>query len=542
MRLPRVTQLTEDQKSIYLYAPTDKHILVHGPPGTGKTLIACLRAIELQKRKVPVVLGMFNRVLSKYSANVADGQAMPSQTVLMWFRNWWKKCGLPPHPATTGGIVIQSTYGQNDQLKAVGARWNPNEWRPWGGGRAGAWIIDAEKYFAEPERFRNWTLWHEPPSVDDDSYQIDWSEVAKHIMNHDSVIPDDMLNLGTLLVDEGQDFAPGFYKMLRQISALSADPGRKVAHPLRCFVLADENQQLTEQNSTLQQIAEALKIAESNRYLLLDNFRNSKEIAELARHFFADVGVLPRLPVRSSATPSYAAVGNQTDIVDRIKIWLTNNPGKEVGVLAFTDDARHSLAAALKLICEEMRGRKITVQTYSWKSRQENKVDNLLFDKQDVVTVLNTQSCKGLEFDAVFVVNLHEAQIGIYGPDRFKMQMFVAVSRARDWVSLLDSGPRAQTGTYYECLPGPEFLERENIAEASKPRKLSAKPVAPPASGEVSDWESELLKLAKKRDFSINDRRSKGGAVWVNGGNELARLLEPLGFAYSAKREGWWRK
>ena len=188
-----------------------------------------------------------------------------------------------------------------------------------------------------------------------------------------------------------------------------------------------------------------------------------------------------------------------------------------------------------------MRGRKITVQTYSWKSRQENKVDNLLFDKPDVVTVLNTQSCKGLEFDAVFVVNLHEAQIGIYGPDRFKMQMFVAVSRARDWVSLLDSGLRAQTGTYYECLPGPKFLDREKITEAAKPRKLPSKPTSPPASAEASDWESELLKLAKKQGFSINDRRPKGGAVWVNGGNELARLLEPLGFAYSAKREGWWR-
>ena len=165
-----------------------------------------------------------------------------------------------------------------------------------------------------------------------------------------------------------------------------------------------------------------------------------------------------------------------------------------------------------------------------------------MFDKPDVVTVLNTQSCKGLEFDAVFVVNLHEAQIGIYGPDRFKMQMFVAVSRARDWVSLLDFGPRAQTGTYYECLPGPEFLERENIAEAIKPRKLPAKPAALAAPGEAADRESELLQLAKKRGLSVNDRRPQGGAVWVNGGNELSRLLEPLGFRYSAKREGWWRK
>ena len=582
MRLPKITQLTEEQKRVYFYTPDDKHVLVHGPPGTGKTLIACFKAIELQKKKVPVVLGMFNRVLSKYSSNVAAGQAMPTQTVLMWFRDWWKKSGLPPHPAIAGRMVVQAPFDQNDQLRAAGARWNPTEWRPWGRGR-GAWTIDAEKYWVNPELFAEWKLWHEPPSVDNDPNQIDWSEVAKHIMDHESAVPDSMLNRGTLLVDEGQDFPPGFYKTLRQISALSADPARKVAHPLRCFVLADENQQITEQNSTLKQIAEALKIADENKYLLLDNFRNSKEIAELARQFFADVGVQPRLPSRTSATPSYACVTSHSEVVQRIKIWLTNNPGKEVGVLVFSDATRSSLVTALQGALGGMRGREITVQTYSWKTRQENKAENLLFDTPDVVTVLNAQSCKGLEFDAVFIIDLHEAPIGLYGPDRFKMQMFVAVSRAREWVSLVDSGGQARTGTYYECLPGDEFLERENAAQALKSGKSTAsrvyveyqpttekEPNAPvdsrtqdrsptqpavvqapaskkaggtgAASRATSDWESELLKLEKNKTLSVIDHRPKGGAVWVYGGNELARFLEPLGFKYVAKRDGWWRK
>jgi len=556
MRLPKITQLTEDQKRVYLYAPTNKHVLVHGPPGTGKTLIACLRAIELQKKKVPVVLGMFNRVLAKYSSNVSDGQAMPSQTVLTWFRNWWKESGLPPHPAVAGRMIVQADFDQNDRLKAAGARWSPSEWRPWGRGK-GAWTIDSEKYWANPEPYAKWKLWHEPPSSDKDTNEIDWTEVAKHIMENERDVPDSMLELGTLLVDEGQDFPPGFYKTLRQISALSADPDRKVAHPLRCFVLADENQQITEQNSTLKQIAEALKIGDENKYLLLDNFRNSKEIAELARQFFADVGVLPRLPSRSSATPSYACVNSHSEVVQRIKIWLTNNPGQEIGVLVFSDATRSSLVTALQGALGGMRGREITVQTYSWKTRQENKAGDLLFDTPDVVTVLNAQSCKGLEFDAVFIIDLHEAQIGLYGPDRFKMQMFVAVSRGREWVSLLDSGRQARSGKYYECLPGDEFLERENASQALKTAKSTpkrAKPavsnpsVAPKASGVVSpspqdpDWESELLKLAKKGVLSISDSRLKGGAIWVNGGDEVARFVEPLGFVYSAKRKGWWRK
>jgi hypothetical protein len=529
---------------------------VHGPPGTGKTLIACLRAIELQKKKVPVVLGMFNRVLSKYSSNVADCKAMPSQTVQMWFRSWWKNSGLPPHPAITGRMVVQAPFDQNDHLKAAGARWNPTEWRPWARGR-GAWTIDAEKYWANPERFTKWKLWHEPPSVDMDPNQIDWSEVSEHIMNHESAVADSMLDLGTVLIDEGQDFPPGFYKTLRQISALSTDPERKVAHPLRCFVLADENQQITAQNSTLKQIAEALKIADNNKYLLLDNFRNSKEIAELARQFFADVGVLPRLPSRSSSTPSYVCVDSHSEVVQRIQIWLTNNPGKEVGVLVFSDATRSSLVTALRGALGKIRSRDITIQTYSWETRKENKAEDLLFDTPDVVTVLNTQSCKGLEFDAVFIVDLHEAKIGLYGPDRFKMQMFVATSRAREWLCLVDSGQHAQTGGYYEHLPSDKFLERENTAKALKTRKSTDKSAQPSvskasaskkaaetisSSPTTADWESELLKLEKKGIFSVSDHRPKGGAVWVNGGNELARFMEPLGFKYSAKRDGWWRK
>jgi DNA helicase-2/ATP-dependent DNA helicase PcrA len=558
LRLPKIRQLTEEQKKVYLYAPTDKHVLVHGPPGTGKTLIACLRAIELQKKKVPVMLGMFNRVLAKYSSNAAEDGVMPSQTVMVWFREWWKASALPPHPNNPGKIAIQAPFEQNDLIRAAGGRWHPGEWRPWGGGK-GAWVVDSEAYFADPGAFATWRLWHEPPVADGKRDGIDWAGVAKHILDHEECIPDKTLELGTLLIDEGQDFPPGFYKTLRQISALATARGKRISHPPRCFVLADENQQITEENSTLQQIAETLRITKDNRYLLLDNFRNSKEIAELARAFFADVGVLPRLPARSSERPILSLVGNHADVVERIKVWFINNPGKEVGVLVFDDSTRSSMTDALKQSLGRMRGRNITIQTYSWKTRHENKAQDLLFDAPDVVTVLNMQSCKGLEFDAVFVVDVHQAQIGTYGPDRFKMQMFVAVSRAREWVNLIDSGPRAGAGACFAHLPGPEFLERETEAVKTHARRLAGESAAPGARkvepAEVrggSDakgrrdaadrWFAELQKLAKNKALQVNDRRASGGAIWVNGGIELAPLLEPLGLAYSDKRSGWWRK
>jgi superfamily I DNA and RNA helicase len=213
--------------------------------------------------------------------------------------------------------------------------------------------------------------------------------------------------------------------------------------------------------------------------------------------------------------------------------------------------------SALQNSLEGLRGRSVTIQTYSWKSRRENKAEDLKFDVPDVVTVLNVQSCKGLEFDAVFIVDMHQAQIGIYGPDRFKMQMFVAVSRGRDWVSLIDSGPRAGIGPHMECLPSKEFLDHEDQSAGRKSKTASSsvnvKPERPrniehdkaktsSTLDQGEDWEAALAKLKTKLGLMTRDMRPVGGALWVDGGRQLRAVLEPLGFDYSEKREGWWRK
>lgn len=552
MRLPRIRDLTEEQKRVYLYAPTDKHVLVHGPPGTGKTLIACLRAKELGKRGAPYVLGMFNRVLAKYSSNASGEGEMQSQTLVIWFRKWWQRSGLPPHNAAGGQILIQAPFEDNDKLKQAGATWSPDPWRPWGRKR-GAWKISADQYFASPEAFRKWTLWHEPPIVDGNAYRIAWDEVARHILEHEDSIPDDALDIGTLLIDEGQDFPPGFYKTLQVMCAIAGSRKGRIKHPPRCFVLADENQQITEDNSTLEEIATALKVAAEHRYTLLDNFRNSREIAELARSFFNDVGVLPRLPSRSSERPVFTMLRSRAQAVERIRNWVRNNPGKETGVFVFDEGTRDALTRELTTALQGTKGRSITVQTYSWKSRDQNPVANLQFDVGDVVTVLNMQSCKGLEFDAVMIVGMSEARIGLYGPDRFRMQMFVAVSRGREWVHLMDIDNGGPPPAYTGCLPGPDVLEREVPpgTGASATATPSPRVTTPAGAGQAAgsarrapdeDWRTALARLVRSESLVVDDRSENGGAIWVQGGRQLEGRLKPLGFTYSEKRSAWWRK
>jgi len=556
MRVPKMTQLTKEQKNVYLYAPIDQDVLVEGPPGTGKTVIACQRAFELGKRGVPVVLGMFNAVLRQYASKAGDDKKLPSQTVHRWFSEWWRSSGLPPRRGPEVKVRILAPYEEKDHAKELGARWDNSAWRP-KARKPGAWVMDGDLYHEKRALLPpDWETAHDPPKLEGGLW-IDWEAVYAHISEHDTSLVDSALSQGAVLIDEGQDFPPAFYKALRLLSACGAARGStKVPHPVRCFVLADENQQLTEYNSTLDQIATALKVAPEHRYKLLDNFRNTKQIAELARSFFNDVGVLPNLPRRSGPKPTFVAVGDQPALVQRVKTWVVNNPGKEVGVLTFSEPGREALYRQLEEILSTVRGREIRLQTYSSRTWQENKAKDLVFDEGDVVTVLNLQSCKGLEFDAAFIADLHQSRMAQQAADRFKMQMFVAVSRARESVTLIDSGPQAGIGEYVELLPDERVLDREagtlGKPKASLPATGGQTKVQPAASRSASprskgdipaNWEASVRDLVKQLKLDSDDKRSRpGGSYWVFGGHDLAKHLEPLGFQYAAKRSGWWRK
>lgn len=542
MRMPKLREMTAEQKAVYLYAPNDAHVLVSGPPGTGKTVIAALRAAELKKRGVPVALGMYSRVLVKYAAGAPgdDSEALV-RTVFEWFREWWNAAELPPHPAG-GPICVELPFKDKDAVKAAGARWHEHQWRPWQQ-RTGTWVVDYDVWAKAPERFSGWRLWQSAPCVPEAEDQIDWKAVYDHVMEHDEDLSDASLSVGTLLIDEGQDFAPWFYKLLGLLAVIGASRPT-VSHPLKCFVLADENQQLTEYNSTLNEIQAGLKIAPKNRFPpLLDNFRNTHEIAEVARAFFDDVSALPRLPTRRGERPLYTEGIPSGDCVQQILTWIINHPGKNAGVLVFKEQKRDALQKALSKAVGGIEGRTVSVQSYSWETRKANRVENLVFDVPDVISVLNMRSCKGLEFDAVFIVDLHDAQIGLYGASRFRMQMFVAVSRAREWVQLLETQKDRSTAPFYAELPSSAILPRETWKKALPParavRQIPAVPVQERKAA-LEDWETWARAFARKRGCANEDLRPRG-CFWLYAPAEDSAELTKRGFQYSARRQGWWR-
>ena len=72
------------------------------------------------------------------------------------------------------------------------------------------------------------------------------------------------------------------------------------------------------------------------------------------------------------------------------------------------------------------------------------------------MTVINQQSCKGLEFDAVFIPEIQSVSIDESNLDVFKMNMYVMCSRARVSLCLLYSSTGEDLPRIIKYLPNLE--------------------------------------------------------------------------------------
>lgn len=75
--------------------------------------------------------------------------------------------------------------------------------------------------------------------------------------------------------------------------------------------------------------------------------------------------------------------------------------------------------------------------------------------------------------------------------------------------------------------------------------RIKARIAGPSLSQERLQWEQKARDLAQVHGLKIIDRRKDGGAFWVSVNRQkpaIAQGLQELGFHYSAKRGGFWRK
>lgn len=481
MRMPNARQISEEQQDVFEDAPIIGNVLVSGPPGTGKTVIAFLRAQALAKKKTEVTVLMYNRVLRRYTENVAreiEGNVV-SKTMHSWLPEWWRKhqiiqeseIGFIVEPPKPSKVYLNSPFSDKEEVKSVGGRWD---------GKVKKWYVSREAYELEPIKFMKWPEFvspEQPPNADkiylqctfDEKEQVksagarydpaerkwwvtqeqvnqtpekfqkwidprfnfeppelerwiyDWETMLDQYTELDEEV---VIDWGHLIIDEAQDFSPETFKFLR-------GAGRSMEHG-GITILADENQRLQEgHNSSLEDIRHNLKIKADREFRLTKNFRNTKPIAELAKHFYTGLSTgVPESPDKSGGLPKFISVKEQEKQVEYIRNYLQFRGAQEVAVIVDSDADREFYLDKLSELLPTYH-----VQHYS--SSKPLSSEELKFDTQGVITILNRRSCKGLEFDTVFVPDLQNFSFNDSDLTTFNMNMYVMCSRARSELVLM---------------------------------------------------------------------------------------------------------
>ena len=258
-----------------------------------------------------------------------------------------------------------------------------------------------------------------------------------------------------LIIDEGQDMAPGFYRTLICLGYRNI------------FVAADQNQQIRiNENSSRQDLENELDIDTDRVIKLKRNFRNNYGIARLAREFYTGsvVNEPPQLPDRRGGIhiPKLYTYGSQPEIhiliARRIVRTFQTDRRKLLGVITPNNKVRKKYFDTLKEARNVLNENSLPIYTYPFEHRQEVRFN------QGGIVVLNAKSCKGLEFDTAILADIHEHSIFRNDQDDTKKLFYVMVSRARDAVFLLMKRGEAQL--IENLLPNnEEVLQRKKLGQ-----------------------------------------------------------------------------
>lgn len=249
--------------------------------------------------------------------------------------------------------------------------------------------------------------------------EINWARVEE--MVQETLHGEDPPQAPFLVIDEGQDMPRGFYNAL-------VDLGFD-----RFFVVADQNQQIKEANSSRQDIADCLGIEAADVVELTQNYRNQYHVAKLAREFYtADpASPLPELPALARGTVPllYTYEGDKlVQVAEGIVRLADQDPRQLIGVIAPNNPVRERYLEALQCVNVALDNLPPSIATYHSENRTE-----VGFNEGGIL-VINAQACKGLEFDTVVLADIDEHYVRRDDLDVLKRLFYVMVARARERV------------------------------------------------------------------------------------------------------------
>ena len=224
-----------------------------------------------------------------------------------------------------------------------------------------------------------------------------------------------------LVVDEGQDLSPGFYRLVRLAAA-------------SVTVFADECQRLTDTNSTLTEITDALGRS-TQRVEVSGNHRNTREIASLAEHFRTGGNGFP-MPFRSGALPVVRHYSGTKDLADNIASMATRHPADRIGVIV------NSLRTAADLVRRLERASLLAREPQLYNSTASAGRYHDLDLARPGVVVVHRASAKGLDFDTVVIADAESDSATDPTAATLRMAYYVMITRARQRLVLGWQGSR----------------------------------------------------------------------------------------------------
>ena len=261
------------------------------------------------------------------------------------------------------------------------------------------------------------------PVEDPDAFPgIDWAEIESIADK-----PWDLSDLPFLVIDEGQDMPPEFYRTL-------VDFGFE-----NFCVVADQNQQITDANSSRQQIEDELVIETEDVIELRRNFRNKYPIARLAQEFYTGdlASPPPDLPetLTSVTVPVLYRYPNEklAEVAWRILNQSIQKPDYLIGVITPNDSIRERYWHALKQAASGSLPQNRTPRIETFHNRYR---PNVRFDEGGIL-VINAQACKGLEFDIVVCADIDGHFVNPEDTDSARKRFYVMTARAREKLILL---------------------------------------------------------------------------------------------------------
>lgn len=343
--------------------------LIIGGPGTGKSVLALLRSRRHHVDKDNYLFLVYNRLLHQASRHLLN-DTLTSKTWQSWFSDFFNDCAKQSMPLL-------------------------------------------------------------PPKQETIWQDIDWENVLEIIATIEPIKNPDSLPF--LIIDEGQDMPPEFYRSLARMGFENF------------YVVADQNQQIISgSNSSRQDIETELAISTKEVIELGFNYRNSYQTARLAREFYTGdpASPPPNLPStkRSAKIPLLVEYGEKRrfdfkSVLHAILKTADRDPSKLLGIITPDNVVRKRYLDGLLNVNPSLDNGIPKIQTY----QSGDDATKLTFNEGGIM-IINAQSCKGLEFDVALLADIDRHYCNPMLIDEKRRLFYVMVARARENVIILKNG------------------------------------------------------------------------------------------------------